>query len=90
MLLLHLVLALVLFCKRRKRILRQQISRTVLEKEGVVEIEEEKVYANPEEFSYADPSKADDHDLPLGTDKEPSNNPSIERARSEPSLHEPV
>ncbi len=85
MLLLHLVLALVLFCKRRKRGLRKQISRTVLETEVVVKVEEEKVYAYPEAFSYADPSEADDNDLPLGTDKEPSNNPSIE-----PSLHEPV
>ncbi len=43
-LLLLLFLALALICKRRKRALRKQISRTVLEKEVVVEVEEEKVY----------------------------------------------
>ncbi len=90
MLLLLLVLALLLFFKRRKCVSRKQISRTVLEKEVVVEVEEQKVNAYPEEFSYTDPSKADNYDLPLGTDKEPSKNPSIERARSEPSLNEPA
>ncbi len=80
----------MLFCKRRKRILRKQISRTILEKEVVVEVEEEKVCAYPEEFPYTDPSKTDDYDLPLGTAQEPSNNPSTERVKSEHSLNEPV